>query len=40
MFRSNNISKSTKHRRLLEELNCIQHLTDGNVLPGTNDLVE
>uniref|UniRef100_A0A2S2PWK0 Uncharacterized protein n=1 Tax=Sipha flava TaxID=143950 RepID=A0A2S2PWK0_9HEMI len=40
MLRLNNMSKSTKRRRLLEELNFIQHLTDGNVLPGTNDLVE
>lgn len=40
MLRSNNMSKSTKRRRLLEELNFIQHLTDGNDLPETNDLVE
>jgi len=34
------MTKSTKRRRLLEELNFIQHLTDSNVLPGTNDLVD
>jgi len=39
MLRSNNLSKSTKRRRLLEELNFIQHLTDSsnNILPDTND---
>jgi len=34
------MSKSTKRWRLLGELNFIQHLTDGNDLPETNDLVE
>jgi len=39
MLRSNNLSKSTKRRRLLEELNFIQHLTDSsnNILHDTND---
>lgn len=39
MLRSNNLSKSTKRRRLLEEFNFIQHLTDSsnNILPNTND---
>ena len=42
MSRSNNLSKSTKGWRLLEELHFIQHLTNssGDILLNTNDSVE